>query len=100
MSRRKSLVPVINGNLYYYSSEDSEDDLDRMGAKSRLNTIQSNFTEAGFESPTIIKNKNPNLDKNEIAFSTMTFIRSPIKRSKSDVFFNFSDQKSKKYKMF
>ena len=96
MSRRKSLVPVINGNLYYYSSEDSEDDLDRMGAKSRLNTIQSNFTEAGFESPTIIKNKNPNLDKNEIAFSTMTFIRSPIKRSKSDVFFNFSDQKSKK----
>ena len=96
MNRRKSLA-VINDNLYYYSSEDSEDELDRLGAKSRLNTIQSNFTLALGDSPIIIKNRTPNFDRNEFTYPFINNNRSPLKRTRSEVnVFTFSEHRPKK----
>jgi threonyl-tRNA synthetase len=54
MSNRKKMnieYEKDNSDLYYYSSEDSEDELDRITRKSILNTIQSNFTQTFIDSP-------------------------------------------------
>ena len=57
MDRRKSNVLFMNDDLYYFSSEDSEDELDRIASKSKLNMIQSSITQTLGGSPMFRRKK-------------------------------------------
>ena len=71
---------------YYYSSEDSEDELDRGINKSRLSSIQSSFTQTFIDSPFFNINNNIKNIKNEMKnFSSINYPKTPIKRTKSDI---------------
>ena len=92
MSNRKKMnieYEKDNGDLYYYSSEDSEDELDRITRKSILNTIQSNFTQTYIDSP-INKNSssfdtNININNEENKITKINFTKLGIRRSKSTI---------------
>lgn len=76
-----------NSDLYYYSSDDSEDELERAARKSRLNTIQSNFTQTYIDSP-INRNSssiNVNINNEENKITKINFTKLGIRRSKSDI---------------
>ena len=90
MDRRKSNVLYMNNDLYYFSSEDSEDELDRIISKSKLKMIQSNITQTIGGSPIFGRNKNINInikinssiDKD---YSFKLNLSKSLKKSKSDV---------------
>ena len=48
---------LYNNDDIYFSSEDSEDELDRGISNSKLNTIQSNFTQKIVNSPIFTRKK-------------------------------------------
>ena len=92
MSNRKKMnieYEKDNSDLYYYSSEDSEDELDRITRKSILNTIQSNFTQTYIDSP-INRNSssfdtNININNEENKITKINFTKLGIRRSKSTI---------------
>ena len=91
MDRRKSNVLFMNDDLYSFSSEDSEDELDRIASKSKLNMIQSSITQTLGGSPMFRRKKNININNaldiidSDYSFkSTKNFSKS-LKKSKSDI---------------
>ena len=79
MTRRKSNVIFMNEDLYYYSSEDSEDEIDRLATRSGLNSIHSNFNRNSDGSRNNIINYLPK----ENSYNPKNYSRG-LKRSKSD----------------
>ena len=75
-----------NSDLYYYSSDDSEDEMERAARKSRLNTIKSNFTQTYLDSP-INRNSSINISisNEENKLTQINFTEFGIKRAKSDI---------------
>ena len=71
---------------YYYSSDDSEDEMERAARKSRLNTIKSNFTQTYLDSP-INRNSSINISvsNEENKLTQINFTEFGIKRAKSDI---------------
>ena len=80
MNRRKSNVIFMNEDLYYYSSEDSEDEIDRLAMRSGLNSIHSNFTRNLDGSRNNIINYLPK----ENSHTPKNYLRG-LKRSQSDI---------------
>ena len=91
MDKRKSKVLNMNDDLYYFSSEDSEDELDRIASKSKLNMIQSNIIQTLESSPIFSRNKSININKsintidNDFSFRSTKNISKSLKKSKSDI---------------
>jgi len=87
-NRKKTNIGYEKDNSdYYYSSDDSEDELDRMIRKSRLNTIRSNFTQTYLDSP-INRNSssiNVNINNEENKLTQINFTKFGVRRSKSDI---------------
>ena len=91
MDRRKSNVLFMNDDLYYFSSEDSEDELDRISSKSKLNMIQSSIIQKLEGSPIFSRNKSININKsintidNDFSFRSTKNISKSLKKTKSDI---------------
>ena len=75
-----------NSDIYYYSSDDSEDEQDRAARKSRLNTIQPNFTQTYLNSP-IHRNSsiNVSISNEENKFTQINFTKIVKRRSTSNI---------------
>ena len=75
-----------NSDIYYYSSDDSEDEQDRAARKSRLNTIQPNFTQTYLNSP-IHRNSsiNVSISNEENKFTQINFTKFVKRRSTSNI---------------
>lgn len=82
MARRKSNIIFMNEDLYYYSSEDSEDELDRLALRTGLNAIQSNFNHNLDNSPIFNKSKIINESPKQQHSLTQ---QKTLKKSKSDI---------------
>ena len=83
--RRKSTMVNIDNDLYYYSSEDSEDELDRLLNKSRFNTMNSNFTTTIVGWKGLYPYENNNFYNSDDIFLSKNVSKTNIKRSRSDI---------------
>ena len=75
-----------NSDLYYYSSDDSEDELDRIAKKSRI-TIQPKFSQTYLDSPINRNNAsiNVNINNEDNKMTQTNFTKLVARRSKSDM---------------
>jgi hypothetical protein len=73
---------LYNNDDIYYSSDDSEDELDRGISNSKLNTIKSNFTQKIVNSPIFYRKKSIS---SENSFSHKNYKNASNFRAKSDL---------------
>ena len=83
--RIKSTMVNIDNDLYYYSSEDSEDELDRLLNKSRFNTKNSHFTTTILGWKGLYPYENNNFYNSDDIFLSKNVSKTNIKRSRTDI---------------
>lgn len=73
---------LYNNDDLYFSSEDSEDELDRGISNSKLNTIQSNFSQKLINSPVLFRKYSVNADS---SFTIKNLKNTNVLRTNSDM---------------